>query len=104
MNTKTAKVELIEPVGLRVLICKDDDKKETKGGIILPDSTEISVLTGRVIAISAQVERDDDFPIKQYDKVIVNPSSSIPVGFEHDNKLFIVPVGDVVAVIKKGEQ
>lgn len=103
MTTKaTNKMEVIEPVGLRVLIRKDDDKKITKGGIVLPDSMEIPVLTGRVVAISAQVERDDDFPIRQYDRVIINPSNTIPVELESDNKLFIIPVEDVVAVIRKG--
>lgn len=101
MKTKAAKMEVIEPVGLRVLIRKDDDKKETKGGIVLPDNMEIPVLTGRIVAISAQVKRDDDYPIKEYDKVIVNPSGSVPVECEHDNKLFIIPVEDVVAIVRK---
>lgn len=103
MTTEAAiKMEVIVPVGLRVLVCKDEDKKRTKGGIVLPDSTEIPVLTGRVVAISAQVERDDDFPLKEFDKVIVDPSHSIPVEFEHGNALFIIPVEDVLAIVRKG--
>ena len=70
------KMEIIEPVGRRVLIRKDDDKKRTNGGIYLPDDCETLVLTGRVVAISKQVENDPDFPIREYDKVIVNPSRS----------------------------
>lgn len=93
-------METIEPVGLRVLVRKDDDKKVTKGGIALPDSIEIPVLTGRVVAISAQVASDDDYPIKEYDKVIVNPNGSIPVELEHDNKLFVIPVEDIVAIVR----
>lgn len=101
-NSKTAKqLEVIEPVGLRVLVRKDDDRKETKGGIILPDSVEIPVLTGRVVAISRQVERDDDFPVREYDKVIVNPRRSVPVDFDNDNKLFLIPIQDVVAIIRR---
>lgn len=101
MPTKAVvKMETIEPVGLRVLIRKDDDKKETKGGIILPDDMEIPVLTGRVVAISAQVERDDDCPIREFDKVIVNPSNNVPVECERDNKLFVIPVEDVVAIVR----
>lgn len=97
----SAKMETIEPVGFRVLICKDDDKKTTKGGIILPDNCETPVLTGRVVAISAQVERDLDYPIREFDRVIVNPSNSIPVECDRDNKLFLIPVIDVVAIIRK---
>lgn len=101
MPTKAAvKMETIEPVGLRVLIRKDEDKKQTRGGIILPDELEIPVLTGRVVAISAQVERDDDFPIREFDKVIVNPSNNVPVELGHDNRLFIIPVEDVVAIVR----
>jgi len=97
----TTKMEIIEPVGLRVLIRKDDDKKATKGGIILPDDLEIPVLTGRVVAISAQVEQDDDYPISEFDKVIVNPSGNVPVDFDLDNRLFIIPVQDIVAIIRR---
>lgn len=99
-TTKTTKMETIEPVGLRVIVRKDDDKKETKGGIVLPDDMEILVLTGRIIAVSAQVESDDDYPIREFDKVIIGPSHCVPVELEHDNKLFVVPVEDVLAIIR----
>ena len=95
------KFETVEPVGVRVLIRKDQDKKETKGGIHLPDKIEIPTLTGRIVAVSAQVQADEDFPISRYDKVLFNPKNAIPVDFEGDNKLFVVPVEDVVAVFRK---
>ena len=96
-----AKLETVEPVGKRVLIRKDEDKKKTKGGIELPDSIEIPTITGRIVAVSAQVENDDDFPIRQYDKILFNPKNAIPVDFEADNQLFVVPIEDVVAVFRK---
>ena len=95
------KLETVEPVGARVLIRKDEDKKETKGGIHLPDKIEIPTLTGRIVAVSAQVQGDEDFPINRYDKVLFNPKRAIPVDFEGDNRLFVVPVEDVVAVFRK---
>jgi chaperonin GroES len=95
--------EIIEPLCGRVLVRKDEDKKETKGGIILPDSKEIPVITGRVVAIAADVENDHEVPIRQYDKVLINPSHAIPVELESDNKLFIIPVEDLVAVFRKDE-
>ena len=58
---RKAKLETVEPLGKRVLIRKDQDKKVTKGGIELPDSIEIPTITGRVVAVSAHVEHDDDF-------------------------------------------
>ena len=97
------KLETVEPLGKRVLIRKDEDKKVTKGGIELPDSIEIPTITGRIVTVSAQVDNDDDFPLRQYDRVLFNPKHAIPVEFDTDNFLFVVPVEDVVAVFRKSE-
>ncbi|MCH8152684.1 MAG: co-chaperone GroES [Planctomycetes bacterium] len=94
-------LETVEPIGNRVLIRKDADKKVTKVGIHLPDKIEIPTLTGRIVAVSAQVEHDEDYPIKQYDRVLFNPKNSLPVDFEGDNQLFVIPIEDVVAVFRK---
>jgi chaperonin GroES len=97
----TQPLETVEPIGSRVLLRKDDDKKVTKVGIHLPDKIEIPTLTGRVVAVSTQVENDDDYPVKQYDRVLFNPKNGIPVDFEGDNRLFVIPIEDVVAVFRK---
>jgi len=99
-SKQVPKLEVVEPIGLRVLIRKDEDKKQTKAGLHLPDKIEIPTLTGRIVAVSAQVENDDDYPIRQYDRVLFNPKHAIPVDFEGDNRLFVVPVEDVVAVFR----
>jgi chaperonin GroES len=96
-----AALEVVEPIGPRVLIRKDEDKKQTKSGIHLPDKIEIPTITGRIVAVSAQVENDKDYPIKKYDRVLFNPKHVIPVDLEGDNRLFVVPVEDVVAVFRK---
>ncbi|MDZ4756269.1 MAG: co-chaperone GroES [Phycisphaerae bacterium] len=95
-------LEIVEPVGKRVLIRKDEDKKITKGGVHLPDKIEIPTLTGRVVTVSAEIARNVDYPIQQYDRVLFNPKHAIPVDFEGDNRLFVVPIEDVVAVLRKG--
>ena len=100
-SAKTPKLETIEPIGKRVLIRKDADKKRTKGGIELPDAVEIPTITGRVVTVSALISNDDDFPIARYDRVLFNPKHAIPVEFEGDNRLFVVPLEDVVAVFRK---
>jgi chaperonin GroES len=97
-----AAFETVEPIGPRVLIRKDEDKKQTKSGIHLPDKIEIPTLTGRIVSVSAQVTKDSDYPIKRYDRVLFNPKHAIPVDFEGDNRLFVVPVEDVVAVFRRG--
>ena len=98
---KTSPLEIVEPIGARVLIRKDEDRKQTKAGIHLPDKIEIPTLTGRIVAISAQVARDEDYPIKKYDRILFNPKHAIPVEFEGDNRLFVIPVEDVVAVFRR---
>lgn len=93
--------DVVEPLGKRVLIRKDDDKKTTKGGIQLPGNMEIPTITGRIVTVSAQIERDVDYPIKQYDRVLFNPKNAVPVDFEGDNRLFVVPIEDIVAVFRR---
>ncbi len=94
-------LEVIEPIGDRVLVRKDDERRTTKGGIHLPDDAKIPVISGRVVALSVQVENDPDYPLSRYDKVLIDPRNGIPVDFEQDNKLHIIPVEDVVAVFRK---
>ena len=102
-KSATGKLEVLEPIGARVLIRKDEDRKQTRSGIHLPDKIEIPTLTGRVVSVSAEVELSDKYPIKQYDRVLFNPRHGVPVDFEGDNRLFVVPVEDVVAVFRRGE-
>lgn len=98
---ETKPLETVEPIGKRILIRKDEDKKETKGGIKLPDNIEIPTITGRIVAISAEVESTPELPLRQYDKVLFNPKGAIPVDFEGDNRLFVVEVENIVAVFRK---
>ena len=99
-KTSKSKLETVEPLGNRVLIRKDEDRKVTKGGIELPDSIEIPTITGRVVSVSAQVDNDEDFPLRQYDRVLFNPKHAIPVEFDPGNCLYVVPIEDVVAVFR----
>ena len=85
-------IEVVEPIGMRILLRKDQDKKVTKVGIHLPDKMEIPTLTGRIVAISMQIDRDEDYPIRQYDRILFNPKNGVPVDFEGDNRLFVIPV------------
>ena len=94
----------IEPIGDRVVVRKDENKRETRSGIVLPDSHEIPVITGRVIAISKQIENDEDQTIRQYDKVLFDPREAIPVELEHDNKLFVVHIDRVLAIFRRSDQ
>ena len=45
-KTRQKVFEYVEPIGARVLVRKDEPKRQTKGGIALPDSSEIPTITG----------------------------------------------------------
>jgi chaperonin GroES len=62
---------------------------------------EIPTLTGRIVAVSRQIDRDENYPIRQYDRVLFNPKNCIPVELDGDNRLFVVPVEDIVAVFRR---
>ena len=100
-TSKQDVIETVEPIGERVLIRKDEDRKITKVGIHLPDKIEIPTLTGRIVTVSTVIDNNPDYPIMQYDKVLFNPKQSIPVDFEGDNRLFVVPIEDVVAIFRR---
>ncbi|MCA9193560.1 MAG: co-chaperone GroES [Planctomycetales bacterium] len=101
MAKKAPSLQYIEPIGARVLVLKDEPKRETKGGIALPDAAEIPTITGRIVTVSKLVLHDEDVPLRQYDKILFHPKNAIPVDFEPDNQLFVVPVDDIVAVFRK---
>jgi len=84
-SAKKKVLETVEPIGKRVLIRKDEDKKITKVGLHLPDKIEIPTITGRIVAVSSEVERDENYPIRQYDRVLFNPKHAIPVDFGYGN-------------------
>ncbi len=102
-SAKRAEFDVIEPIGKRVVIRKDDNKRQTKSGIVLPDTHEIPVITGRVIAISKAIENDEDQTIRQYDKVLFDPREAIPVELEHDNRLYVVALDRVLAIFRRSE-
>src|SRR5215208_5822394 len=97
---RRSEFDIIEPIGKRVVVRKDDNKRQTKSGIVLPDSHEIPVITGRVIAVSKAVENDEDQTIRKYDKVLFDPREAIPVELEHDNRLFVVHIDRVLAIFR----
>ena len=100
---RRSEFDVIEPIGKRVVIRKDDNKRETRSGIVLPDSHEIPVITGRVIAVGKAIENDEDQTIRQYDKVLFDPREAIPVELEHDNRLFVVSIDRVLAIFRRSE-
>jgi chaperonin GroES len=103
-SARRLEYDVIEPIGKRVVVRKDENRRETRSGIVLPDSHEIPVITGRVIAISKAIENDEDQTIRQYDKVLFDPREAIPVELEHDNRMFVVHLDRVLAIFRRSDQ
>ena len=102
-SKRAVEFDVIEPIGKRVVVRKDDNKRETRSGIVLPDSHEIPVITGRVIAVSKAIENDEDQTIRQYDKVLFDPREAIPVELDHENRLFVVHIDRVLAIFRRSD-
>src|ERR1700730_17057057 len=102
-SPRRSEYDVIEPIGKRVVIRKDDNKRQTRSGIVLPDSHEIPVITGRVIAVSKAIENDEDQTIRQYDKVLFDPREAIPVELEHDNRIFVRALDRVLAIFRRSD-
>ncbi len=60
----------------------------------------LCTITGRVVAVSAEIEHTPAIPRRKYDKVLFHPCGAIPVDFEGDNRLCVVEVANVVAVFR----
>jgi chaperonin GroES len=89
--------EYVEP-SARVLVRKDEPKRETRGDCVRRRRN--SHHYAHCLDFHP-IEHDEDVPLKQYDKILFHPKNAIPVDFEQDNQLFVVPVEDVVAVFRR---
>jgi chaperonin GroES len=47
------------------------------------------------------VENDPDTSLRQYDKILFDPREAIPVEFDPDNRLFVVPLEKILAIFRK---
>lgn len=94
----------IHPVGDMVLICHDDDKEVTSGGIILPDNAKVFTLTGRIVRIPDRMKEDHlEYPFEELDRVIYDTRDSIPCDLETGNKLFLVEAKKIYGIVRDVE-
>jgi len=106
------------PLKGHIIVKRQKPRTETAGGIALPSDREIPQTWGQVMKVSAEMEQGfdaDDAPtdVKVLDYVVYHPKNAVPIDVEimmRDDKagtnedLFVVPVGDILAVFKTGEK
>ncbi len=61
---------MFKPLGLRVLVERMEEEAKTASGIIIPDNAKEKPLEGKVVAISKEVEEDENLPINVGDTIV----------------------------------
>ncbi len=86
-----------QPLGQRVLVQRVEEATTTASGIIIPDNAKEKPLSGKICAISKEVE--DEGLVKVDDKVLFGKYSGTEVNLEGSEYL-VLNLEDVLGVIK----
>ncbi len=93
----------IRPLHDRIIVRRLDEKEQTKGGIIIPDSAKEKPIEGEVIAIgNGKILEDGSvrkLDVKKGDKVLFGKYSGTEVKIEGEEHL-IMREDEVLAVIE----
>jgi chaperonin GroES len=93
----------IRPLGDRVLVEPIEEKEQTVGGIIIPDSAKEKPMQGKVIAVGKKLDKDGKeiaFDVKKGDTVLLPKYGGTEVKI-NDKKLQLVREEDLLGVIEK---
>ena len=93
----------IRPLGERVLVEPIEEKEQTVGGIIIPDSAKEKPMQGKVVAVGKKLDKDGAeiaFDVKVGDTVLLPKygGTEVKVG---DKKLQLVREEDLLGVLEK---
>ena len=93
----------VRPLGDRVLVEPVEEKEQTVGGIIIPDSAKEKPMQGNVIAVGKKLDKDGKeiaFDVKKGDTVLLPKYGGTEVKI-NDKKLQLVREEDLLGVIEK---
>jgi chaperonin GroES len=93
----------IRPLGDRVLVEPVEEKEQTVGGIIIPDSAKEKPMQGKVLAVGKKLDKDGKevkFDVKAGDTVLLPKYGGTEVKID-DKKLQLVREEDLLGVIEK---
>ena len=93
----------IRPLGDRVLVEPIEEKEQTVGGIIIPDSAKEKPMQGKVIAVGKKLDKDGKeikFDVKKGDTVLLPKYGGTEVKLG-DKKLQLVREEDLLGVVEK---
>ena len=93
----------IRPLGDRVLVEPIEEKDQTVGGIIIPDSAKEKPMQGKVIAVGKKTDKDGKelkFDVNAGDTVLLPKYGGTEVKLD-GKKLQLVREEDLLGVIEK---
>jgi chaperonin GroES len=92
----------IKPIGDRVLVKHVEEKEQTRGGIIIPDSAKEKPQEAEVIALGTGKKDDKGvvqaFEVKVGDRVLISKYGGTEVKIEEE-KYVLVREDDILGVI-----
>ena len=93
----------IRPLGDRVLVEPVEEKEQTVGGIIIPDSAKEKPMQGKVIAVGKKLDKDGKeiaFDVKKGDTVLLPKYGGTEIKLD-GKKLQLVREEDLLGVLEK---
>lgn len=90
----------IKPLGDRVLVKAIEEKEQTRGGIIIPDSAKEKPTEAKVVALGTGKEDDKPFFVKVGDTVIISKYGGTEVKIDGDSYT-LLREDDILGVITK---
>ena len=93
----------IRPLGDRVLVEPIEEKEQTVGGIIIPDSAKEKPMQGKVISVGRKTDKDGKevpFDVKAGDTVLLPKYGGTEVKLD-GKKLQLVREEDLLGVLEK---
>ncbi|WP_457560337.1 co-chaperone GroES [Caminibacter sp.] len=91
---------MFRPIGLRVLVERVEEENKTASGIIIPDNAKEKPLEGKIIAISKEVEEDENLPLNEGDRVVFAKYAGTEVALEGKEYL-VLNTDDILGKIEK---
>ncbi len=86
-----------QPLGQRILIERVEEATTTASGIIIPDNAKEKPLSGKVLAVSKEVNEEGE--VKVDDKILFAKYSGTEVSLEGKDYL-VLNLDDVLGVLK----
>ncbi len=91
---------MFKPLGLRVLVERLEEEAKTASGIIIPDNAKEKPLEGKVVAISKEVEEDENLPINVGDTVVFAKYAGTELSM-NGKEYLVLNTDDILGKIEK---